>query len=94
MTGQNKCLEPDQISGNKTKEKILNERDELIAGLRKLKLPGVALNLEMRLKEANKNYVGYLNFLSLILQYEMISKESNNLKKRIRSAGFTRETTF
>lgn len=62
--------------------------------LKKLKLPGVINNLEARAKEAHEHNLGYVEFLSLLIQDELISRDSNNFEKRIKAAGFGIEKTF
>ncbi len=62
--------------------------------LKRLKLPGIANNLELRLKEARENRLGHLDFLSLLIQDELLNRESNNMEKRIKQAGFGMEKTF
>lgn len=72
----------------------MNVKNELVHNLKRLRMPGVSNNLDIRIKEARENDLGYLDFLSLIIQDEMISREANNMKKRIRYAGFARICTF
>lgn len=62
--------------------------------LRRLKLPGIAESFEMRCREAEENEIGYSDFLSLLIQDEVINRESNNFEKRIRNAGFGKISTF
>ena len=62
--------------------------------LKRLRLPGMLYNLEIRSKEARDNNLGYMEFLSLLVQDELISRESNNLAKRLKAAGFGIEKTF
>ena len=38
--------------------------------------------------------MGYLEFLSLLVQDEISNRESNNMKKRLKAAGFGQEKTF
>jgi DNA replication protein DnaC len=62
--------------------------------LKRLRLPGMLNSLELRVKEAGDNNLGYAEFLSLLLQDELISRESNNLAKRLKDAGFGMEKTL
>jgi len=62
--------------------------------LRSLRLPGLIDNLDRRLKEANENKLGYLEFLSLIIQDEKAQRSHNQYKKLIRQANFGTEKTF
>jgi DNA replication protein DnaC len=57
-------------------------------------MPGILANYAMRAREAQESDLGYIKFLSLLIQDEMISRESNNLEKRLRSAGFAFGSTF
>lgn len=50
--------------------------------------------LELRLAEALDRQLSYREFLELVLQDEIDSRESNNLTKRILLAGFGTENTF
>ncbi len=51
-------------------------------------------NLDLRLQEARENKLGYLEFLSLLLQDEVLSREGNYFQKLIRAAGFGAVKTF
>jgi DNA replication protein DnaC len=48
----------------------------------------------MRLQEAQENELGYREFLSLLVQDEISNREGNNLKKRLKGAGFGQQKTF
>jgi len=63
-------------------------RQHLEKNLKRLKMPGLGYNLELRLQEATDNQLGYLEFLSLLIQDEIVNRESNNLQKSVRAAGF------
>jgi DNA replication protein DnaC len=62
--------------------------------LKRLRLPGISDNLQIRLKQAQEGSLGYLEFLSLLIEDEMLSREANNVAKRLRAAGFPFECTF
>jgi DNA replication protein DnaC len=62
--------------------------------LKRLRMPGIMYNLDMRITEAQENNLGYINFLWLLIQDEVASREGNNLSKRIKTAGFGLEKTF
>jgi DNA replication protein DnaC len=62
--------------------------------LKRLKLPGMMHGLEIRSREARDHNLGYVEFFSLLVQDEIMSRDSNNLEKRIRAAGFGKEKTF
>lgn len=72
----------------------MNERDELISNLRRLKLPGIAYNLELRINEARENDLGYMEFMTILIQDELLSRCANILEKRITQAGFADHSTF
>jgi len=69
-------------------------RQHLEQNLKRLKMPGLGYNLELRLQEARENQLGYLEFLSLLIQDEIVNREGNNLQKRVKAAGFGIIKTF
>ena len=69
-------------------------RQHLEQNLKRLKMPGMVYNLELRLQEARDNQLGCLEFLSLLIQDEIVNREGNNLQKRVRAAGFGIIKTF
>lgn len=66
----------------------------LEASLKRLKLPGILMNMHGRSREAMSNQLGYIDFLALLIEDEILSREANNLEKRIKAAGFTFNSTF
>jgi DNA replication protein DnaC len=62
--------------------------------LKRLRMPGLLYNLELRAQEARENNLGYLEFLSLLLQDELSNREANNLSRRLKVAGFGQQKTF
>lgn len=62
--------------------------------LKRLKLPAVMENLEAREREARELNLGYVEFLSLLIQDEIASRETNILNKRIASGGLNPRLTF
>ena len=48
-------------------------RQHLEKNLKRLKMPGLVYNLELRLQEAADNKLGYLEFLSLLIQDEIVN---------------------
>ena len=72
----------------------MNDRHHLEANLKRLRMPGISMNLDMRSQEASENNFSYVDFLSLVIQDEIEQRENNNLKKRIRAAKFGMERTF
>ncbi len=56
--------------------------------LKKLRLSGLAENLEVRFQEARASRLGYDEFLELILQDEMVTRENRAIQRRIKAASF------
>lgn len=69
-------------------------RQELERQLKRLKMPGVWHALEIRLAEAREGKLGHLEFLSLLIQDELSSREDSMFTKRLKAAGFGVERTF
>jgi DNA replication protein DnaC len=67
---------------------------QLTDDLKRLRLPGISENLQLRVAEAQDHRLGYLEFLSLLIQDEMLSREANTVAKYLRAAGFPEECTF
>ncbi len=72
----------------------METRQHLETNLKRLKMPGLARSLEIRLAEARENDLGHLEFLSLLIDDEMNSRENSMLGKRLKAAGFGVEKTF
>jgi hypothetical protein len=53
--------------------------DVLENHLRRLRMPAMMENLNLRLREAEEGNLGYLDFLVLLIQDEVDSREANNL---------------
>lgn len=68
--------------------------DDLVADLKRLRLPGMADNLALRTEEAEAGKLGYLEFARLLVQDEVASRESNSFQKRVKTAGFSTQMTF
>lgn len=68
--------------------------DTLEHHLRRLRMPALWDNLDLRLREAQEANLGYLDFLTLLIQDEIDSREANNLNKRIKSGGLSPRMTF
>jgi DNA replication protein DnaC len=64
------------------------------AHLKRLKLPAVMENLETREREAREANLGYVEFLSLLIQDEIASRETNILQKRIAGGSLNPRLTF
>jgi len=67
---------------------------DLAIDLKRLKLPGMADNLDRRAREAEESKLGYLEFAALLVQDEVASRESNSFQKRLKAAGFATRMTF
>lgn len=72
----------------------MEQRHQLNDKLKKLRIPGMMNNLELRAKEARDNNLGFIEFFSLLVQDEILNRESNNFEKRIKTAGFGLQKTF
>lgn len=70
------------------------EKHQMSEHLKKLKLPGMMNNLDLRLREARENNLGHLEFFSLLVSDEVSSRETNCFQKRIRAASFEEEMVF
>ena len=68
--------------------------NDLVGDLKRLRLPAMADNLDLRVREAQANKLGYLEFAALLLQDELASRESNSFQKRLRAAGVSSRMTF
>ena len=72
----------------------MDMRHHLDERLRSLRLPGILENLDIRTSQAEENHLGYLEFLSFLIQDEYESRNSNSLTKAIRAANFGEEKTL
>ncbi len=69
-------------------------KDDLITELKRLRLPAMADNLDVRASQAEDSKLGYLEFTQLLVQDELASRESNSFQKRLKSAGVSNRMTF
>jgi len=67
---------------------------ELVSDLKRLKLRGIADNLDRRAREAEEVKLGYLEFASLLVQDEVANRKSNSFQKRFNTAGVGSRMTF
>jgi DNA replication protein DnaC len=67
---------------------------ELERQLKRLKLPGLWHALDLRLAEAREGKLAHLDFLALLIQDELTSREDSMFGKRLKAAGFGVEKTF
>jgi len=72
----------------------MDYQSTIVPNLRRLRLPGMADNLSVRLQEAQDRQLGYQEFLHLLVDDEVANRESNNFEKRIRLARFAEDCTF
>lgn len=72
----------------------MNAIETLEQHLRRLRMPAMQENLNLRLKQAQETNLGYIDFLILLIQDEVDSREANNLSKRLKSGGFSLRMTF
>lgn len=72
----------------------MDMRHHLEERLRTLRLPGILENLDIRTNQAQENRLGYLEYLSFLIQDEYESRSANSLKKTIRAANFGEEKTL
>src|SRR5512147_1572853 len=72
----------------------MKEKNDLMVLLKRLKMPGIANNIDIRIREANDNELGFMEFLHLLIQDEVASRESNILDKRLKDAMFPTRQTF
>ena len=62
--------------------------ENLLMGLKKLRLPAMAEMLDSYAKQAASVNVSYIDFLSGLVSEELMSKERKGVESRIRSARF------
>jgi DNA replication protein DnaC len=72
----------------------MNMNHHVQTHLKRLKLPAVMENLETREREAREANLGYVEFLSLLIQDEIASRETNILQKRIAGGSLNPRLTF
>jgi DNA replication protein DnaC len=72
----------------------METRIQLEKQLKRLKMPGVLHALDLRVAEAQQASLGYLEFLSLLIEDEMQNRENNMLAKRLKAAAFGVQQTF
>jgi len=68
--------------------------NNLTQNLRELRLPGILDNLEMRFKEAEENSLGYIEFLSFLIQDQMDTRNANTFQKNLKAAKFGQVKTL
>ncbi|MDH4267146.1 MAG: IS21-like element helper ATPase IstB [Deltaproteobacteria bacterium] len=72
----------------------MNLDHQLKEQLKALKLSGFLQTLDLRLQEAQKTSLGYLDFFQLLLQDEIERREAKKLNLRLTKASFEEEKTL
>ncbi len=68
--------------------------DALCAALKKLRLSGLILALDVRLHEAASHQLSHAEFLELIVQDELLVRADRTLQRRLKAAGFRDQKTL
>ena len=76
------------------KEALINAMPELWPQLKALRLAGMGEQLMQRNQEAIESQVSYLEFLSLLLEDELLRRQQNKFTVRMRQAGFRGDKTL
>lgn len=69
-------------------------KTDLAGDLKRLRLPAMADNLDLRAREAEEAKLGYIEFAALLVQDELANRETNSFQKRLKAAGVTSRMTF
>ncbi len=69
-------------------------RYHLTNDLKRLRMPGMIENLDLRVTEATEGNFGYLEFFQLLVQDEIANREANNPAKRLKAANLSNRCTF
>jgi len=67
------------------------EKHQLPERLRELRLSGMLDTLDLRIDQAEKEKLGYINFLELLLEDEIARRKHNQLTTRVSKAHFKRK---
>lgn len=70
------------------------EKNQLPEKLRELRLSGMLDTLDLRIDQAQKEKIGYINFLELLLEDEISRRKQKQLASRISKAHFEEEKTL
>jgi DNA replication protein DnaC len=73
---------------------LINAMPELWPQLKALRLAGMGEQLNQRNKEAIEHQVSYLEFLSILLEDELLRRQQNKFINRIKQAGFRGDKTL
>jgi len=69
-------------------------KNQLPAKLKELRLSGMMETLDLRVDQAQKEKLGYINFLELLLEDEIARRAQKQLSSRISKAHFDEEKTL
>ncbi|MCL0051169.1 ATP-binding protein [Thermodesulfovibrionales bacterium] len=69
------------------------EKHHLPENLRELRLSGMLDTLDLRIDQAEKEKLGYVNFLELLLEDEIARRKHSQLTSRISKAHFKEKNT-
>jgi DNA replication protein DnaC len=72
----------------------MSHHQHLIEQLKSLRLGGLNENLELRLEQAHKEQLTYLDFLALLIQDELQRRNQTKLERRMRKACFAEIKTL
>lgn len=72
----------------------MKDRHHLEQHLRQLRLPGILENIDLRLKEAEENQFGYLEYLALVVQDQIDQRNANAFQKNLKAARFGEQKTL
>lgn len=70
------------------------EKNQLPEKLRELRLSGMMDTLDLRLDQAQKEKLGYVNFLEILLEDEIARRKQKQLSSRISKAHFKEQKTL
>jgi DNA replication protein DnaC len=68
--------------------------DGLSTALRQLRLSGMVKTLDVRLQEAAGNHLSHQDFLELIVKDELAVRNSRQIERRVKAAGFRDQKTL
>jgi DNA replication protein DnaC len=68
--------------------------DNLVSALKRLRLSGLLVSLEVRLQEASSHGLNHAEFLELVLQDELLVRSDRLFNRRVKAAGFREQKTL
>jgi len=72
----------------------MSHHQHLVDNLKVLRLSGLVDTLELRLKEAQKQQLGYVDFLTLLVQDELERRSQSKFERRMKKACFAEVKTL